>query len=98
MESSRLTMVTNENFSVDLEYSDSLVAMHFILKTDLTKSLYKEFKETLDKLQDFIETVGYPSLLTGVLDGDEVAAKLAVKFGFVYQGSSDGIDIYMRKS
>ena len=92
----RFPFIENEDYTLEIEYSESLVALHFLMHKDLTPSIYKRLKLSVDQLQDFVETAGYPFLMTGTVEGDEVAEKIALKFGFEHRGTQDGFNVYVR--
>lgn len=96
-ESKRFTVLLRDEYQVDLEYNESFAILHLPSVTAFKKSTYKDMKDRLTSLDDFLRTVGYSSLWAAIPPKDELLSKLVTKLDFVFRGSSHGYDVYERK-
>lgn len=94
--SKRITLVSREDYEVDLEYNSEFAIIHLPYVDRFNKSVYLDMVTTLNSIQEFLSTVGYPSLWVAVVPTEEATAKLAKKMMFEYRGSDQGYDVYER--
>ena len=95
--SERITLVDKDNYRVDLEYNEDFAILHLPRVDKLTKGTYLDMKNQFNSILSFALHVGYDRIICAVQTGDELTTRFLSKFGFNYQGSADGYDVYDKK-
>lgn len=92
-DSKRIRLVEIPAGVLDLEYNSKYAILHLPKVTRFKKSDLKLFKDYLEGLASFFEV----SKLEGpyAATGDEKAARLAEKLGFLYLTEQDGLKVYI---
>lgn len=81
--------------TVFLEYNEDWTCLHFSPGTKVTKSMYRWLKEEMPKLNDFLETIAMPPLMTAINEENDTLKKLASRCGFNYIGKDGPWEVWM---
>ena len=92
----RLTIVETEDYTLDLEYSDSFFILH-LLYFKPSVATVRELKNKVEELREFSKVVGYTGVYTGVDPEDTKMPKLLRMLNAEKIGNSEGIDVYQLK-
>lgn len=98
VESSRIRIISNSDYGIDLEYSEDLVIVHFPYCNKFTKNTYLSMLIDLDRFTHFLKTAGYEKLYASVYHDDLKVKKLLKKLLFTRFSISDDMDIFERKN
>jgi hypothetical protein len=93
--SKRMRVYDFKEFSVDLEYNETYVAIHLPEVPSFTKSTYKKMQVYIEQLSEFLNTVGYQNLFA--VANDITTEKLMEKLGFLFLGQHNEMRVYVYK-
>ena len=95
IKSKRFAFVVKDNYEVDLEYNEDFAIIHLPFIKKLTKEVYLDMRNQMDKIVEFLNNVGYEHVWVAYRPEDTLIAKLADRMGFVYKGTADSLAVYL---
>lgn len=98
VESKRIRILNTEDYYVEIEYNEDIIAVHLPWIRVLNKKVYKELKEALVNYSDFFRTIGKAKVYAAVNTDDIKIKKFLKNLGFVRVGISGDLDVYEREN
>lgn len=98
MQSNRITLVKREQYTIDLEFNESLAILHLPFAETITKALYEDSREVLRSIKTLLLTIGYDNVWAAISEGDIKMKRLVNLYGFELKGSAQGFEVYTLES
>lgn len=95
IKSRRITLVSKEDYRVDLEYNKDFAIIHLPVVEKFNRNVYLDMRNTLEDISEFTETAGFQHLWAAIGEEDKKMAKFIKKLGFVYKGNDQNLDVYL---
>ena len=92
--SKRLSIIENDDFTLDLEYNEEFAIVHLKNMPKLNKGTLGSLTIKIEDLYEFVTTIGFETLWAGVPEEDKATQKLAKKVGFEHCGAAQGIEVF----
>lgn len=97
VESKRIRILDTEDYVVELEYTEDLLAIHLPWFKQLNKKVFRELSDALKSYSTFFKTIGKESVFA-IVNTDNIKIKKFLKcFGFVRVGISGDSDIFEKE-
>lgn len=96
--SRRFTLIELDNFSIDLEYTDTFAILHLPRVEGMTKSKYIAGLEVFEEIKAFLFTLEFPALFVAFFPEDTLTHKLVKRLGFMPLGEHEGLAVYILKN
>lgn len=95
MKSDRITVCECPEFTIELEYTPTLVMWHTKTVSNFNRASYRKMKAFSDQLEKFLR-LHYDCLWTAMDPSRADLARLAKHGGFRFHSHADGLDIYQK--
>lgn len=92
--SNRITLYNHTHYKVDLEYNEEFAILHLPEVRTLKQGVIADMQKQLCDFATFLKINNYNGIWAAINPSNTRTVKLAKMFGFEYQGSSDGFDVF----
>lgn len=93
MRSTRMNLWDNEDFSIDLEYTEDFFIVH-LPRLEPTVGAYKHLLVKGEEIKEFARTIGYTGIYTAIDPNDKHMPILLNKLGATFRGVSENMHVY----
>lgn len=96
IKSTRISLVENEDFHLELEYNEDYFILH-LPRFKPSKGAVLHLTDKLDELEKMISVTQWNHIWAGVRPDDDKIKKLIRMVGGEYMGTADNIDVYLMR-
>jgi hypothetical protein len=94
MHSKSFLIYEGDDFGLKLEYNKDYAILHLPYVNKWSPSVFKKLGIKVYDTLDFVKTLGYKGIHTGIHQGDTKGTKIVLMLGGEYLGTYSGFDIY----